>query len=183
MKASYNTDKFKSGLVEAYEPIFDKLICNGANVLEIGIHKGGSLEWMGDYLVNAKITGIDIVLPDVNYEKDITQVICNQNDTEGLIKVGDKYGKFDLIIDDGLHSYRETRNSFYSLIPFLKNGGVYVIEDWAACYRENEPLYRDMDKLVFEILHDKRIHRFCKSSIIDAGSYSLAVFTKANLLV
>ena len=36
----------------------------------------------------------------------------------------------DLVIDDGSHLLDPTRSSFEALFPFLRCGGLYVIEDW-----------------------------------------------------
>jgi len=37
----------------------------------------------------------------------------------------------DLIVDDASHFYLETRAAFNINFPFLKAGGLYIIEDWA----------------------------------------------------
>jgi predicted O-methyltransferase YrrM len=37
----------------------------------------------------------------------------------------------DLIVDDASHLYQETREAFNISFPFLKKGGLYIIEDWA----------------------------------------------------
>jgi predicted O-methyltransferase YrrM len=37
----------------------------------------------------------------------------------------------DLIIDDASHMLAETRATFETLFPFLRPGGLYMIEDWA----------------------------------------------------
>ena len=37
----------------------------------------------------------------------------------------------DLVIDDASHLYGPTKASFEALFPLLREGGVYVIEDWA----------------------------------------------------
>lgn len=41
-------------------------------------------------------------------------------------------GVFDIIIDDGGHTFNQQRTSFQELWPFLKEGGIYVIEDLQA---------------------------------------------------
>jgi predicted O-methyltransferase YrrM len=38
---------------------------------------------------------------------------------------------FDAVIDDASHWYAQTRATFEALFPFLRPGGVYIIEDWA----------------------------------------------------
>jgi hypothetical protein len=37
----------------------------------------------------------------------------------------------DLVIDDASHRFAETRISFNALFPYLREGGLYVIEDWS----------------------------------------------------
>src|SRR5947209_1920048 len=39
-------------------------------------------------------------------------------------------GDLDLVIDDASHLYQETKASFEIAFPFLRPGGLYVIEDW-----------------------------------------------------
>ena len=36
----------------------------------------------------------------------------------------------DLVVDDGSHRYKETKSSFETLLPLLRPGGTYIIEDW-----------------------------------------------------
>ena len=38
----------------------------------------------------------------------------------------------DLVIDDASHVYQETRSSFNSIFPYLKPGGIYIVEDWGV---------------------------------------------------
>lgn len=37
--------------------------------------------------------------------------------------------KFDIIVDDGNHLLRSQHNSLGNLLPFLKETGVYIVED------------------------------------------------------
>jgi Methyltransferase domain len=37
----------------------------------------------------------------------------------------------DLIVDDASHQYAETRAAVEILLPYLRTGGAYIIEDWA----------------------------------------------------
>ncbi len=41
-------------------------------------------------------------------------------------------GLFDIIVDDGGHTFRQQRTSFQELWPYVKEGGVYVVEDLQA---------------------------------------------------
>jgi hypothetical protein len=37
----------------------------------------------------------------------------------------------DLVIDDASHRYEPTKSSFETVFPFLRPGGIFVIEDWS----------------------------------------------------
>jgi len=40
-------------------------------------------------------------------------------------------GHVDAVIDDASHQHSETRATVETLLPFVRPGGVYIIEDWA----------------------------------------------------
>lgn len=44
----------------------------------------------------------------------------------------------DLVVDDASHYYRETRDAFNIVFPYLKPGGLYIIEDWAWAHWAGE---------------------------------------------
>jgi len=47
--------------------------------------------------------------------------------------MAERYGPFDVVIDDGSHVNEHVRTSFRTLFPYLRDGGVYAIEDlWTA---------------------------------------------------
>jgi len=37
----------------------------------------------------------------------------------------------DLVVDDASHCYEETKATFEIVFPYIRPGGIYVIEDWA----------------------------------------------------
>jgi hypothetical protein len=55
--------------------------------------------------------------------------IGKQNNELFLKKVNDKYGNFDVIIDDGSHELDDILASFNTLFPLLNDKGVYIIEN------------------------------------------------------
>ena len=61
--------------------------------------------------------------------KDIETHCGDQEDREFLKKIGQRYSAFDVIIDDGGHLQSQQQISFGALFPFVKSGGIYVIED------------------------------------------------------
>ena len=146
----YDTDKIDNqifissnasvGFLEDYEMFFSEIKDKEIKYLEIGILNGGSLMWAYDFFPNAKIYGVDINPCNVDNDR-IKTMICNQMDSEGLKKIGEEYGEFDIIIDDASHLRRETENTFNCLWNYLKKGGWYVIEDWDCGFWLKQDLY------------------------------------------
>ena len=129
------TRKHKYDLI--YEPVLEKLKDTEINILEVGVFNGHSTEAFHEYLPKANLYGLDIFertnaedLPC--YKKDRTDWIKGSStDTTIGKKIIEKFGniKFDIIIDDGLHTPFGNKMTFRNLLPFLKNGGTFFIED------------------------------------------------------
>ena len=60
---SYNSDKIGIGYLDVYDPILVPWVDKEIKLLELGIHKGGSLQLWRDYFPRGIIVGIDIKLP------------------------------------------------------------------------------------------------------------------------
>ena len=102
------------------------------NLLEIGIEYGGSLRAWSALFPNSNIFGADINQKYLFEESNIKTFYTNQLDKDELNnlynKIKDK--TFDVIIDDGLHTYEANINTFEILYPLLdKQNGIYFIED------------------------------------------------------
>ena len=66
-------------------------------------------------------------------------------------------GSVDAIMDDASHQYADTKAAFEVLFPFLRSGGVYIIEDWAWGHEHDWPsdLWADrplMSPLITELM-------------------------------
>lgn len=124
-----------SHYLEIYERHLCKFVGKQIKILEIGVEYGGSLQlWKKYFGENCEIIGIDID-QKTKYEEDQIKVeIGSQSDIKFLNEINQKYGPFDIIIDDGSHMQIDILNSFYFLYPKLKNGGVYIVEDVHTAY-------------------------------------------------
>ncbi len=130
----YPTSKGKHGFLEIYERYFEKLKYKKLNILEIGVENGDSLRIWSNYFVNSKICGIDIIKRDFIIKN--CEIFCgSQSDQIILSQIVDKYKYFDLIIDDGSHLSKDIIFSFNYLFEYLKEGGLYVIEDLQTSYQ------------------------------------------------
>ncbi|HEY7351988.1 MAG TPA: hypothetical protein VH596_04390 [Terriglobales bacterium] len=146
---SYNTDKITHRYLEVYDPIFAPWVNKEIRLLEIGIHKGGSLQLWRDYFRLGTIVGIDIKLPEPFAPGERIQIFeGSQADEQFLTEVAGKTAPegFDIIIDDASHIGALTKTTFWHLFDnHLKSGGLYVIEDWGTGYLDDFPDGRRLD--------------------------------------
>ena len=117
---------------EKYLPFkrYDKL-----NIMEIGVQGGHSLRTWKEYFYKSNILGIDIVEDCKQYEEENIKIeIGSQADSIFLQTIKEKYGLFDMILDDGSHMNEHVIFSFQNLWDSIKSGGVYIVEDTGTSY-------------------------------------------------
>lgn len=135
----YDTDKSR-GFLRSYERHFAGL-GGKADLLELGIFRGGSLLLWRDHFEQGVVCGLDIdevKVPDTSGRIRVYQ--GRQEDTALLDRIGAEAGPFDIIIDDASHVAEPTRVSFWHLFDrHLRPGGIYVIEDWRVGYWSGWP--------------------------------------------
>lgn len=119
------------------------------NILELGIARGGSLPYMLDICDADFIVGVDIATEDPKISriydrsemkgKYALHFETNQTDREALQSIVAQHfpDGLDLIVDDASHLLSDTRISFEILFPYLKTGGLYVIEDYSWSHNES----------------------------------------------
>jgi hypothetical protein len=119
-----------------YEKDFESIRFEPLKILEIGVYKGSSLQSWLEYFPNAEIYVIDtferISETDLNYILKNPRVkYLKHSSTDFLIKekLFSWNVKFDIIIDDGLHTPLANLYTLQNIIPFLKENGTYYIED------------------------------------------------------
>jgi hypothetical protein len=157
---SYGTDKssLSHNYTKLYTLYFESVRNQPLNILEIGIDKGYSLKSWKEYFPNATITGLDILDLSHFAEDRANVVVGSQSDIPFLQETNEKYGPFDIIIDDGSHHNSDMKASFECLFPLLKEGGIYVVEDLHACYwgdtaGTGEPVFIDTLKLMIDAVN------------------------------
>ena len=135
---SYGTDKLEHGYIKIYEKYFESIRDKNLKVLEIGIADGKSLLTWSDYFKNSTIIGIDIHkinLIEKNLDRTNIKIHQGSQSDENFIKeIINKYGNFDIIIDDGSHLRKDVIKSFHLLFPHLNNNGLYIVEDMQTAY-------------------------------------------------
>jgi len=123
-----------------YETYFSKYRSRPILMMEIGVQTGGSTRmWKSYFHKDSKIVGIDINIECKKHECDGIDIhIGDQNDKKFIESLIEKYGSFDIILDDGSHINQHQINTFEWLFPHVVDGGLYLIEDthtsyWSDC--------------------------------------------------
>lgn len=118
---------------EVYEPLFAPFRGRPAlSLLEVGVRLGGSLRAWVDWFPLAHVHGIDNGLEAGLWTPPDDRFSIHRADSrrpEQLQEIGRYHGRFDLVIDDGSHEPLIQVATWAALSPFLRPGGLYVIED------------------------------------------------------
>ena len=137
---AFKKSKYFSLKYANYFHIYDSILKKYRNkkiiFVEIGVFSGGSLfMWRDFFGKKAKIIGIDLN-PDIKrfkkYGFDI--IIGDQSSKEFWKKFFRKYGKVDVILDDGGHTNYQQIMTVNCCVPNIKDDGILITEDVHTSY-------------------------------------------------
>ena len=123
-----------------YRRVLTGLDREPTSILEIGVKGGGSTAFWKALFPNASVVGVDIKLrrwlqsqPSAD---GVVYLQGDQTDVARLEEIASKYGPFDVVIDDGSHVTDHVAGTLRCLLPHVRAGGVYVIEDTHSSMRK-----------------------------------------------
>lgn len=121
---------------DIYDRYLTPFIGKEANILEIGIDRGGSLELWHNFLENPNIFGVDANsdVKNIKFHFPVNLELGDQADLSFWEKYIATKPEFDIIIDDGGHYMHQQVHTLVALFPRLKDNGVYIIEDVHTSY-------------------------------------------------
>ena len=151
----YGTDKcpqIKHAYTPYYYALFNQRRLSTKKVLEIGVgstrknkpkpkvvhelgvkthlSRGASLYMWREFFPNAQIFGADIRTETIFEEERIKTYLCDERKKEDLVNLIKNTGSdIDLLIDDASHHVDDQIFSAQTLLPLLKRGVTYIIED------------------------------------------------------
>lgn len=159
-------------LIDQYDTYFKENQSNFApkNVLELGMWDGGSAAFWNEILKPNKLVGVDLLdtgggsyfnkyLDSKKSKKIIPYWSTDQGDRSKITDIiksnfGDE--PIDLVFDDASHMYEPSIASFNIIFPYLAEGGLYIIEDWAwghwKGFESMFPPNSEPTKLIFELV-------------------------------
>ena len=129
-------------MVDAYVELADSL--TPRNIVELGIFAGGSTALIELLMRPAKLVAFELAseripaLDEFLQRRGATDRVVpyygiSQDDVRAVLPILHDHCQstaLDLVIDDASHDLALTRESFNLLFPLLREGGVYVVEDW-----------------------------------------------------
>jgi len=121
---------------DIYDKHFERFRGKKVVVLEIGVHKGGSMEvWRKYFGPHCEIIGIDINPLCKRFENERTKIfIGSQENRNFLRELKKQIPRIDVLIDDGGHMMDQLRITFEELFDWVADDGVYLAEDLHTCY-------------------------------------------------
>lgn len=144
----------------------------GSNDLNILSNMGkdgtplASLRAWRDFFPNANIFGADIDRKILKDEERIKTYYVDQTNPLSIKEMytQTKVNKFDIILEDGLHEYKANICCFENSIHYLKNDGIYIIED---VYYKDQKKFLDYFKKtnynfsIIDLYHKQNIANNC----------------------
>lgn len=134
-----------------YQSLLEKKRETATKVLEIGIHKGGSIKLWDDFFINADVYAVDILPKEKMWEELLIKESIHLYNSEDAYNPGfvqnefiDNELQFDVMLDDGLHTLQSMIQFIKLYLPLLKHDGILIIEDvqqmeWLDILKENVP--------------------------------------------
>jgi hypothetical protein len=134
---------------------------------------GASLRAWRAYFPNSLIFGADIDRNILFKEDRIKTFFCDQlnpKEIEIMWNHEDLRENFDIIVEDGLHTFEANKCFFEHSFYKVKEGGLYVIEDVSvtqlATYEQQLSLWKKKFNITYTILNLPHNRNICDNCLI-----------------
>lgn len=108
------------------------------SILEIGVYEGESTKIFSMRYPFAHIVALDLTLKDIDFSdhSNVSYLQCDQTDKAKLKAIIEEHFPtgLDLVIDDASHLGHLSKLTFDCVFPYLRSGGLYIVEDWGTGY-------------------------------------------------
>lgn len=125
-------------LLRFYRRLLFAMESEPTSILEIGVKGGGSTAFWKVLFPRATVVGMDIKLQRglASSEDGVIYVQGDQSDVATLERIAGDFGPFSIVIDDGSHVSDHQAATMRCLLPHVRPGGFYVVEDVHANLKE-----------------------------------------------
>lgn len=137
---SYLKSPYLSYKHSTYFQVYEELLTPYRNkkitFVEVGVLNGGSLfMWRDFFGPEVRIIGVDFNPLAKRWEQDGFEIhIGSQSDPEFWREFFSSVGMVDVLLDDGGHTNEQQIVTTHQAIPFIKDGGLLIVEDVHASY-------------------------------------------------
>lgn len=148
-KGPFNLNGHRHPYTAPYSLLFEPLKHRPIKFAEVGVFRGASVKVWRNFFTEAKIYGYDNDEPNLQYIREFNYPntflsILDASKAENIVKQFQEDTKdgelFDVILDDASHAVDDQCLMIRTALPFLKKGGLLIIED----------IFRDSDNTSFE---------------------------------
>jgi hypothetical protein len=130
---------------DVYKKIFKDLYEKELTIIEIGVLHGGSIEAYKKIFPNSRIIGIDKNPKVKELEKYGFEIfIADSGNFNEMREVFNKIGSFDILIDDGGHTYNQQISSCEAAFEYANSESLILVEDTHTSYMkefDNKSMY------------------------------------------
>lgn len=125
-----------SAYFQVYEELLSKYRNQPITFVEVGVLNGGSLfMWRHFFGTQARIIGVDFNPLAKRWEQDGFEIhIGSQSDPQFWQNFFNVIGMVDILLDDGGHTNEQQIVTTHQSIPFIRDGGLMIVEDVHASY-------------------------------------------------
>ena len=125
-----------SAYFQVYEELLSKYRNKKITFVEVGVLNGGSLfMWRDFFGSEARIIGVDFNPLAKRWEEDGFEIfIGSQSSPDFWRDFFSSIGMVDVLLDDGGHTNEQQIVTTHQSIPFIKDGGLLIVEDVHASY-------------------------------------------------
>lgn len=139
-KESYSHDPVTKPLryYEIFEQALHEESLSPKSILEIGVYQGESTKALSRRFPAAHIVAVDLKLREIDFSahQNVHYIQCDQTDGARLRSICEDHfpDGLDLVIEDASHIGHLSRLTFNFVFPYVRSGGLYIIEDWGTGY-------------------------------------------------
>lgn len=158
------TDKnTRHSYIETYEKFFQPIRSSVKTILEIGVQAGGGIKMLHGFFENSRVTGVDINYRfDVSFLKNLERVNLLLGDAYNTDFINSNFNshKFDILIDDGPHTFDSQLFFLNNYSKLVKENGLVIVEDVLGIEGANRLIKENTSNLEYEIIdlrHERKL--------------------------